>query len=400
MRKALLTAATAMVFGLFVGAMPAHAQDADAKIAALEKKVADIEAKQTSVTLHGYIRSRYYNGQAMKSTINVEEISLNPHMIISPNMEADLNFFFYPQTSGTQAASTLYVAQANVIVKSLPFNGRLIVGKDRNWTYGITPSGPNRLLSNYSLYSDTFTHDRVTGMQYIGKLGANKSLDFGVAVVNGYVVGSRNIGIPSQPVVTPSASIALANRDGNMNLDNNYAISARLGGNIISSLNIGASGYYGKVSPTDMTSLAGLLPANTTISMIKRNKTQYGLDLKYVWQGLVIQAEGTEAKTGDLKYNGAQTQIAYNFDPKNCLIGQYGMVNFTDSKLGTATAAKTATWDKTQIALSFKHKLNKKASLQLEQEFNREKVPGALVAAGAKKRIKNDVTFLEFFVAY
>lgn len=406
MKKLILTAMALLTFA-FAGAAPALADDAadiaaiKKQIADLQKQVADLEAKQaqpggaSNIAFSGYVRGRFNAPQAENSGLAVSEIAMNTTWNASDKIHGYADLWFYP-TNG------FYLEGAGATVDELGIGkgSKTIVGKNRNFGYGITPTGPARLTSNYSLYSDAYHHDRVVGIQMLNKLD-NGKIDLNVGILQGFRIGTRGVGLEltsanhsADPTATGLTTQVLANRENatggttNVSIDNNSnrAVSARLGGNITKIFNLGVSGYTGRISDEDGTALTTI----TGFTATKRRHIQYGFDFKLTQAPWVWQGEYTKSDIGGFKNDGFQTLVGYNFDAANMLYVQYGQIDYDIA----AAATKSATWDKQQLSISFKHKLSKMSWLQLEHEFNEEDPP-----VGTSE-VNNDITFLEWFVGF
>lgn len=406
MKKIILTAMACLAFAV-AGVAPAFADDASdiaaikKQIADLQKQVADLEAKQAqpgaaaNISFNGYVRGRLNAPEAENTGITISEMALNANWNASDKIHGFADLWFYP-TNGFY----LEAAGATFDEVGIGKGSKLMIGKNRNFTYGITPTGGNRLTSNYSLYSDAYHHDRVVGIQSLNKLD-NGKIDLNIGILQGYRIGTRGVGLEltsgnssADPTATGLSTQVLANREtatgGSTNMvidsNNNRAVSARLGGNITKCLNVGISGYAARLSNEDGTALNTI----TGFTATKRRHIEYGLDFKLADAPWILQGEYTKSDIGGYKNDGFQVLAGYNFDAANMMYVQYGQIEYDTA----AVATKSASWDKQQISVSFKHKLSKMSWLQLEHEFNQEDPP-----AGTAK-VDNDITFLEWFVGF
>ena len=404
MKKVIITLIMSLVLA-GSAAVSALAQDDMAsvkeQIADLEKKLSVMESKQAqstgaatglpgNMTFHGYFRGRVHIPQVENTTLSASEVAFQPSWDASDKIHGEVHLWFYP-TNGFYLESAMATFDGVAIGKG----GKLIAGKSRNLCYGSVPSGPNRLLSNYSLYSDAIHHDRVAGFQFLNKLD-NGKIDLNVGILNGFTVGTRGVGIDL--VTTPATSgstLVLANREGanpSMDNNNNRAVSMRLSGKTSKDLELGLSVYAGRLPDSQLGSAATAADLNDLTGFVatKRKHTMYGGEFRYTDAPWIWQAEYTASDIGGFKFNAIQTVVGLDVTAKDSVYAQYGQINYSIAP----AAALSATWDKKQIALSWKHKLAKAAWLQLEHEFNREDPP-----AGTPK-IKNDVTILEYFIGY
>ena len=374
-------------------------------MAALQDKLAKLEAMKASpptglpgnMTFHGYLRGRVHVPEIENTTFEATEIAFQPRWDASDKIHGEAHLWFYPFAPGTN--NGVYIENAMMIFDDMGIGkgSKLILGKSRNMAYGITPTGGGRLLSNYSLYSDSFHHDRLVGIHSLNKLD-NGKVDLNFAIVNGYTVGRRPVGTalisgnnaddPHAGGIDSNSTRVLANREDGDALDgnNNRGFSLRLGGNTSKEFNLGASMYTARLTDTDATNLNGF----TGFTATKRRHTMYGGDFRLTSDPWIWQVEYTDADMGGFKYDGFQTVLGYNFDNINFLYLQYGMVDYDI----TPVATESATWDKQQLSISFKHKLSKTSWLTLEHEFNEEDPPTGTSEVG------NNLTFLEYFVGY
>jgi len=272
-------------------------------------------------------------------------------------------------------------------------NSKLLVGKTRNWCNGRTPSGGNRLVSNYSLYSEAFTHSRITGLQLLNDFDEGR-INWNIALFNGYPISATNrlLGVEYWGAAVGTANVSHGNSInvlalGEASLDNNDtpAISTRFGGDVTDHFNIGVSGYISKLTVDDQAVLAGLGLGN-----IKAKHYHYGLDFKYKVGRFVWQTEASDADMGGLDFWGMQTLVGMDVTPSDHVYLQYGMLEYDV----TPVAGTSALWDKQQLTLSYKHNLSPRAWLTLEREWNFEDPP-----AGTAE-VDNDLTFLEYMVVY
>jgi hypothetical protein len=390
-----------------ISAVKKQIADLESKLTKLEAKSASSQAAPASalpgnLTFHGYLRGRYEMSEAENNTFQSTEIALQPRWDASDRIHGEAHLWFYPAGSGT-----IYTESAMMIVDELGIGkgSKMIFGKTRNMSYGIVPTGPNRLLSNYSLYSDAFTHDRVWGVQSLNKLDSG-NVDLNISLINGYTIGRRGVGIAlfsgnnqkANPTTNNMSTQTLSNREETSGLDtnNNKALSMRISGKVAPKLELGLSGYTARLSDTDAGTSAAAVAAGTGLlgytgdTPTKRRHTMLGGDFRYKDGAWVWQAEGTSADIGGMKYKGLQTAVGYTVDDNDSVYVQYGQLNYAPA----ADPNFTATWDKSQVSVSWKHNLAKAAWIQVEHEFNREKAPATA------SKVDNDITFIEYLVAY
>lgn len=379
------------------------------QVAVLKQRMADLESQRAvpapafkmpgNLSFHGYFRCRFHNStvDSEPGTFEATELTFHPRWDVTDRIHGETHIWFWPSAGGIGNTNN-YIESAMAIFDGvgLTESSQLIVGKTRNWAYGITPTGGGRLLSNYSLYSDSFHHDRVYGLQVLNKMDDGK-IDLNLAVINGYKVGIRTTGVAllNFDVGAPGdglggrgslgdTTLVLANRENGFDGDNNKAVSLRVGGICTGNLTAGVSAYMSRISEADAAALAGYGFAATG-----RRHTMLGGDFRFrdgqwIWQG-----EYTSARLAGNGYDGYQSVIGCDVSGKDTVYLQYGQVDYDG-----AAAADTRTWDKQQLAVSWKHRLAKKSWLQLEHEINSEDPPDGVPGKD------NDLTFLELFVGF
>ncbi len=379
------------------------------EIAVLQQRLADFEAGKAAdkpsgglpgnLTFHGYLRSRIHSSrvESEPSTFEATEVAFHPRWDASNRIHGEAHIWFWPSAGGIGNTNN-YIESAMVTFDGAGIgnNSKLVAGKTRNWCYGITPNFSGRLLSNYSLYSDSFHHDRVYGLQFLNRMDQGK-VDFNAALINGYKVGIRTTGVAllnfdlkvagdglGGRASLSDTTLLLANRENGFDGSDNRAVSFRVGGKCSPVLNGGLNAYFSKISDTDAVTLAGYgFPARN------RRQTMVGADFRFKEERLTWQGEFTMAKLAGNDYWGAQSVLGYSFAPDDTLYVQYGEVNYD-----VTPVADSRTWDKQQLSVSWKHKLAKMCWLQLEHEFNDEDPPDG--TAGKD----NNMTFLEVFVGF
>ena len=425
MKKVLYSLLACLMLAGFA-AVSAHADDLEdlkAQVKALQDKISAIEAKQAApapaaapaalpgnLSFSGYFRGRFQAPEAEKNSFNATEVTLQPKWDASDKIHGEAHLWFYP-AAPAGPLPMFYLESAMITVDGLAFGpkAKMIAGKARNFAYGITPAGPNRLVSNYSLYSESFTHARVTGLQFLNNLD-NGKINWNVGLINGFPVKDdyRNMGIELWSQNGGNTVSVLAVGEEAMDGNDPIAISTRIGGNITPRFNMGLSAYFNKLDgkPGDGNGASSFgevvdktHPADAT--KVGDDHRFWGVDFKFKDRGFTLQGEYSDARITDLDYNGFQILAGYDFDDKNSFYIQYGQLNYDIDNIddwNTVTAGNqnydNVLWDKDQITLSYKHKLSKMAWLQLEHEINGEDTPTGVAD------VENDITFLEFFVGY
>jgi len=276
-------------------------------------------------------------------------------------------------------------------VKGLPLNGTLLIGQTRDYAFGLVPNGANRITTNYGIVSDMFTHDRILGVQYIGRIDI---IDFSLAVHNGYALGYRQAGEGKNRVNF------LADRDSTLgtfqgrDASDNKEMACRIGNsNFVPGLSFGASGSSGTLSDADLAFLVANATSTEHNTYITRQKTRIGVDAKYVFKQFQVQAEAYEGKSSELKHTAWQALVLYKFpystDKTFNVYARYGEV-IPDV---TATA-KSYTWKLKQTVAGCVYYFTKSLWLQTEGEVNDENPPAGI------DKVKNNVIFTELFVGF
>jgi hypothetical protein len=401
------------------GVKTAMAEDSSADIQALKKqitemqvKVADLEAKKApaapaqaapaNIAFHGYLRGRIHTSEADGSTWEATEFAFQPRWDASDKIHGEVHIWYWP-TAAVGGAGLTYTEAAFMEFNDVGIGkgSKLLLGKDRSWCYGITPSGKNRLTSTYSLYSAAINQARVVGLQSLNKLD-NGKIDLNVGILNGYAIGTRLAGTASytgSPQLGTNGTSILSTKDAGYDTNNNQGLSFRLAGKVTPSLTLGANFYAAKISMTELGMMNGLTldAANT-----KKTHEMAGVDFAYTDGTFIFQGEYTDGRIASLDFDAFQILLGHNFDADNSVYVEYGQVNIDrDYDLDTAAAlvkSSTQMWDKQQVVLSYKHMLSKKAWLQIEHEFNMEDQP--VDGADWSAKTDNDITYLEFMTVY
>ena len=129
-----------------------------------------------------------------------------------------------------------------------------------------------------------------------------------------------------------------------------------------------------------------------------------GFDFRYKKNTWTWQGEMSAINIAGLKMNLWQSVVGFDINPKNSLYLQYGETDYKiEDKIPAATLrTKSGAWDKDQLALSYRYRFNKKASVAAEYEINDEKVPAGTTdnAGNAISSIDNNLFFLEYMVSF
>jgi hypothetical protein len=343
--------------------------------------------------IHGFMQNRFYAAEGSNARYRLERVSVNAQRPLG-DATGYVEVYFHPwlpsSTANEQFRTYLESAYVDVPVGE----GRFRAGKGRHLAFGMVPSYGNRKTSNYGLVSETFTQDRVTGVQYYL---AKKDWEVAASLTAAPSIGSRPSGLSSSS--RTSTIFHLADRDitaegadpRKMN------ISARLGTKK-PNLFAGISGSYGKLNQEDLTFL------NTVagIPVTGKNRTRYGIDA--MWKPVtpwVVQGEFYTGDTGGLDMNAWDILVGYEPKDKVKFYARYSQYNIDTPSLligalvpGVSAPQGDITWDQQQVSLSMVIPIRKTVWLQLEEELNFQDEP-----AGAASG-RNNVFFAELFTAF
>lgn len=330
------------------------------------------------VQLHGYMQNRIYSAPGSNLQFRNERISISALAGLPNDSNAYVELYYHPWAS----ASGLYLESA--YYDTGLGNGRLRVGKGRRLTFGITPSWPNRKTSNYGLVSETFTQDRIQGIQYYSTSG---NFEGGLAVHTAYRLGTRVLGeVPGDS--RPEHEVKhLAFRDLPGSWSRKLEVSGRLGGKW-QNLSGGVSGSFASLDSRDMDFLEteGLIAPGAT----SNDRRVIGVDARYkAPSGFIAQGEWYDASASTLDYD-AWNVVAGLEQPS----GWKYFARYSKKNMGIAPTANPLSWDTSQISLSMVQPLRKGLWIQYEYEINRESPP-----AGTDSR-SNNLFFVELFTGF
>jgi hypothetical protein len=327
----------------------------------------------------GYTRLRYLVLPKEADTFRFDELSLT--------IRNDFNEKIFGMVGALIYGGNVFLLEhAYIGIKGLPLNGMMYIGQTRNYAFGLTPTGANRKTTNYGIVADMFTHDRILGVQYLGKVDV---IDFSAAVYNGYAIGNRAAGEGLNKVNF------LADRDSTLgafqgrDASDNKEIAARVGVSNLSGFSGGISSSVGRLSAADLT----FMKTNVCSDYTNKTKNRFGVDAKYNIGAFLAQAEFYQGKTSELSHNAWQVlalyKIPYQEEKTIDVYARYGTVN-----PDIEATASSYTWELKQTVLGAVYYFAKNIWLQTELEFNDESPMSGV------EKIDNDVYFTELFVAF
>ena len=167
-----------------------------------------------SVDLHGDMQNRLYANPDTSARFACERVSLSAVGHIAPTQTAYVEIDYqpwvtnntgptYPNTANqltppiiNNEGQNITTAQGTVYLESAYWDtalgtGDLRIGKGRDLNFGLTPSYPNRKMTEYSILEETFTQDRIQGMHDTYK---KHKLDGGVTFFTDNRLEFRTIG--------------------------------------------------------------------------------------------------------------------------------------------------------------------------------------------------------------
>ena len=425
------------------------------KVDELEKEVKKLKGKSEhlvlgNLKLWGYLRMRYLDDLRGKySAFSLEEMTVNLAYHPANYITAWMNFWIHPnqiafgltgkeifngcdvQTAGNKCLAMypsemigyVYIerAQAQLQLPKLgPITHAIRIGKWYRAAFGIPPKYPNRKISDYSLVSEAFTHDRVIGLDYL--LSFKHTVNFAASLYNGLAIGARNFG-PSDPV-SPTGIPIIADREivtpGKGNLaavtDNDYnkEVSFKLGyqwpGGAVYGKEYATNGKYfqmdafgtigNKLTDADIGYLTRKLGVPATL-VPNRKKFRAGADIRLVVGRFSYDAEIFKGWTSKIQSIGYHILGVYKVFPNKLhFLARYAELDYPG--IGADVSGNVpALWNKRQVQLSLKVFLAKWAWIQTEYYFNFEGPKGDITwKHKGMPSTNNDVFFVEFVFFY
>jgi len=343
-----------------------------------------------SVELHGYMQNRFYVPESSQPRFGVERVSLSAAAKLPSEANAYVEIYLPVQPS-----SALYLESGYVDLKL--GNGRLRVGKGRQLNFGITPTYPNRKTSQYGILAETFTQDRIQGLQYAYKAGA---FDGGVSFFTDLTGGTRQIGtFPGAFNSVDAAGIAApvfgdtqphlcdGEPSGAAGTNARLAGSAKIGVST-PTWNAHISYATGGLSQTNANAVAKPWLGVLTHASTTHNKC--GIDATYGRGPWVGQVEAYQATFGEVKLNGYSVLAGYQ--PKDTWRAYVRYASIVSNL--TPVAASPSTYDPQQLTFAVIKPLFKGVWIECDYEKNVQRVP-----RGGRK-IDDGLFFVELFTGF
>jgi len=398
----------------------------------MEEKVAEVSGKTQvidelakrfgHIKLGGYVRSRFWDGQQAPTSFDVTEIAMNVRYDVSENISGEFHLWWHPsgntadgdETSNYRnwAGPTVFFESAFAEFRNLnigPVKGKLLVGKSRNWAFGITPAGgpKGRVTSDYSLVESSLNQSRITGLQYLTTYDINETqkLTANFALFNGWgLAGSgttRNSGqVRTRDYRDAKAVRVLRNGQNNLDDNNNKAFSTRFGFIPLQGLDVGFSFYRERLSSNDLAvfnDMMGRSPGTFGNPLGSRSKDTdhrvYGFDLTYERGPFVLKSMYFEGEVSDVDAQWWSVMAGYKLKGlKTDIYLRYSQANYDQHRYADMRAS--GAWDKSQITPLLIYYLHPRAQLYFEYYFNMENAP-----KGAH-HIDDNYGFIELILHY
>jgi hypothetical protein len=372
-----------------------------------------------AVEVHGWILTRYYADATVNATqdssgvitnevedswLEWERMSLYSTARLANGKEAYAEVYIHPWLPNSDP-SFLYLESLYLDVPAGD-GAKYRIGKGRSNAFGIVPGYGARKTSNYSPLSETFTMDRVLGIQYMQNSGDNS---FAFGIFNSQRPGMRLIGMAADAQMdagsVPQTTVMhLTDRDNPAKRSGELEASARYGRQM-GNLNVGISGRGGALDNTDAAFLAKFYP---TYNGTNQTRTKYGVDATYKRMPFYATFEYYAGDVGGIGQDGYA--ILIGVEPSKQCTGIWRemsgackglFVRYLNLDMDVPPVVNnTMTWDIEQLAISYVLPINTTLLggypkwLQFEYERNEETAP-----AGASE-IPNDLFFVELFTAF
>jgi hypothetical protein len=344
-----------------------------------------------NVEVHGYLLNRFYTNPSMSARFVMERISLSTVAKIGEDATAYVEFYIHPwitdRVLGT--APNLYTAeQSRTYTESayvdLPLgSGRIRIGKGRQLNFGITPSYPNRRTSQYGIFSETFTQDRIQGFQWYAKKG---QVDGGLSFFTDHNLGYRAIGDCAGTVAGVDTQLHICDRDNSANNSGRMAVSAKVG---VTKPNFQwhVSGCVGRLNPSQLGPVQPFVPAGSTNTDTTHNK--FAVDAVWNSGPFFVQCEWARGRFSLLGITGYQISVGWQEKGKPSYVVKWAALN--NNKPPTDNPV---TWNVQQLTLGYVHPIRKNVWLEMNYEKNLTSNPAGTTDPD------NDILMWEIFTGF
>ena len=378
-----------------------------AEVSSRYKVIDDLAKKFSHLKFYGYVRSRYWYGDHQQSSFDVTEIAFNTRYEVSENISGEFHLWFHPSGNASAlegytnynnwAGPTTFFESAYAEFRNLnigPVNGTLQAGKFRNFAMGISPTGADRVYSDYGLFHESMTQSRITGLQYLtkyGKFKANMAVFNGWSFTTGARFGARPAGIRYL-------------RTNQENLDDNYdkAVSMRVAYLPINGLEVGFSGFRQELSENDLKAFNEIMGRDTKLygagaagtPSKDRQQWRAGMDLEYKYDPFHFQSQYFFGEVSDVRATWWYVMGGIKFPRfKTDLYLKYEQANYDQRRIPDIRAS--GAWDKGELAPLIIYSIHPKAKLFFEYYVLHNNDPD-----GYKGHMQNNYGFIELILFY
>lgn len=341
-----------------------------------------------AVEVHGYMLNRFYTNPSMSARFVTERVSLSALAKMGEDATAYVEVYFHPwitdrvlPTGVTAEQSRTYLESAYV---DLPLgSGRIRIGKGRQLNFGITPSYPNRRTSQYGIFSETFTQDRIQGFQWYAKKGC---VDGGLSFFADQNLGTRSIGDCASAVAGVDTQPHICDRDNSANNSGRMAVSAKIG---VTKPNFQwhVSGCVGRLNPSQLAPVQPFVPAGTTNTDTTHNK--FAVDAVWNSGPFFVQCEWAKGRFSLLGITGYQISLGWQPKGKPSYVIKWAALN--NDKPPTDNPI---TWNVQQLTLGYVHPIRKNVWLEVNYEKNMTSNPAGYTDPD------NDILMWEIFTGF
>lgn len=334
--------------------------------------------------MHGYIQDRFYANPNASAVFAIDRVSISAKADLPNKAKMYVEYYINPWvTDKVLASGTITGEQSRNYLESgyaeIPTkDGFLRIGKGRCLNFGITPAYGNRKTTSYGSLAETFTQDRVTGIQYCVR---DEKFDGGISILDASHVTNRALG--PYVVSTTNTVKHIAERDDNANLSGVLAATAKIGW-VYPNFKWHLSGSTSKMLAAEASAIAGFYDSTTT----DRTMNKYGLDATYQKGNLFMSAEGYRGQYSMVRIDGLGLILGY--EPKD-KPRYYVTYNTLTNNLKPTFVQQT--WDTRQFIFGYVYPISKGVWLEGNYIKNME-VPG-----GGVSKVKNDMMFAELFTS-
>ena len=378
-----------------------------AEVSSRYKVIDDLAKKFSHLKFYGYVKSRYWYGDHQQSSFDVTEIAFNTRYEVSDNISGVFHLWFHPSGNAPSSEGytnynnwtgpTIFIENAYAEFRNLnigPINGTLQAGKFRNFAIGISPTGADRVYSDYGLFHESQSQSRITGLQYLTKYGKFKA---NFAVFNGWALSSG-----ARYGARPAGIRYLRTTQENLDDNSDKAVSMRVAYLPINGLEVGFSGFRQELSDADMAAFNQIMGRDTKtfgISAAGKPSTdcehwRAGMDLEYKRDPFHFQSQYFFGEVSDVRANWWYVMGGYKIPRfKTDVYLKYSQANYDQERIPDIRAS--GAWDKGELAPLIIYSIHPKAKLFFEYYVLHNNDPD-----GYKGHTQNNYGFIELILFY